>query len=564
MKPTLFIAVGAAALTLTACIDDKYDLSDVDTTAQFKVQDLTLPLNIEEITLADIITTEEDGNLKIINGQYVFTDNGTFSSNHVDIEPIHISAPTIAPLHDQIVASSRGEVVTYPVESSWAEFTYHTEDVSEYILDITQVRPQMTMRIDLSVDELRGSTGTMSFTDLQIKLPVGLKLTPNTGSYNPEDGILTVPSASTNTGVLTITALVDEINVPSEAAEFVASDNAFTFADKMRIVGGTLTLKSSEFPAVASQMTQTVEFTFSDLDAEAMSGRVYYTMSGFNIAPINLDGLPGFLTQPGTDLKLVNPQIYMTVTNPVGEFGLLSHAGMKLTPVRDGVAGTPAELDAGQFDIPATAGDGPYQFCLSPIAPTSFPSGYTDPTHVAFTSLANILSGDGMPQSINADIPDAGVYPQDVTDLRLGDLGDVEGTYVFYAPLAFGSGSLIRYSDTIDGWNDDTVDKITIQQLTVHATATNNTPFDVNISGYPINTSGAAANGVDILGGDVSAGAVNSPLTIYITGTVTHLDGITFTARLLNPTDSEVLTPTKGITLSNIKVTVTGNYTDKL
>lgn len=566
MKPTsLLRALAPAALLLTACVDDKYDLSDVDTTAQFKVQQLTLPLNLDEITLGDIISLDDDSNLKIINNQYVFTDDGTFSSDPINIEPIHVTAPDIDPLHDLINgAAAAGDVMEFPVESSWASFSYRTEDVSEYILDITSIKPQMTMRIDISVDELRGSTGAMNFTDLRIKLPEKLKLTPSAGSYNPADGILTVPSASTNTGMLTLSASVDEINVPSDAAVFDASTRTFSFSDQMRIEGGTLSLRRADHPSLASQMTLTVVFSFSDLTAEMMSGRVNYTMSGFDIAPIDLNDLPDFLSQPGTDIKLVNPQVYMTLNNPVGPFDLTAFAGLKLTPVRDDTPGTPLEVDGGKFTIPATAGVGPYQFCISPTATQTFPEGYTSPIHVPFTSLGDLLSGDGLPQSINVDIPDAGVSPQNVTDFKLGDLGAVDGSYLFYAPLAFGANSLIRYTDTTDGWNDEDVDKITINQMVVTATATNNTPFDVNISGYPVKVGGAAIGNVEILGADLPKGAVNRPITIYITGTVTHLDGITFTAALLNPADSEVLTPTEGIKLTNVKVTVTGNYTDEL
>ncbi|MCM1336992.1 MAG: hypothetical protein NC187_00600 [Candidatus Amulumruptor caecigallinarius] len=559
------LASASAAMLLTGCLDDKYDLSDVDTTAQFKVENLTLPLNLDEITLGDIIDPKEDGNLKIIDGQYVFTDDGTFASDPVNIDPIHITAPYIAPLHDLIQsAGASGDETTYPVESSWASFNYLSEDVSEYILDITQIVPQMTMRIDISVDELRGSTGTMRFTDLRIKLPVGLEMTPSAGSYNPADGILTVPSATTNTGVLTLTASIERINVPTEAASFVPSTRTFTFSDKMRIESGNLTLRASEQPGMAAQMTLTVDFSFSDLTAEMMSGRVYYTMSGFDIAPINLDDLPDFLSQSGTDIKLFNPQIYMTVNNPVGEFDLTSYAGLKLTPIREEQPGTALSIDNGTFDIPATEGNGPYQFCLSPALPQKYPEGYTSPIHVDFTTLGNILSGDGLPKTINVDIPDAGIAPQDVTDLQLGDLGAVDGKYLFYSPLAFASNSLIRYADTVDGWNDDTVDKITIQHMVVTATATNTTPFDVTISGNPIGVGGQPINNVDILGADLPKGAVNQPITLYITGTVTHLDGITFTASLRNPADSEVLTPTEGINLKNVKVTVTGNYTDEL
>lgn len=62
----------AAALPLLAgCVNDDYDLSDIDTTTRVSVNDLILPVNIDAITLGDVISVDEDSRIKpvIINGQ---------------------------------------------------------------------------------------------------------------------------------------------------------------------------------------------------------------------------------------------------------------------------------------------------------------------------------------------------------------------------------------------------------------------------------------------------------------------------------------------------------------
>lgn len=556
-----------AALGTTGCVDDKYDLSDIDTTAEFKVQDLVLPVNLDEIKLKDVLSLDDKSNLKIIDGEYVFTDDGSFVSAPVVVDPIDIEAPNIDALHERIEASSTGEVYKYPIASGWTSFEYRTSGVSEYILDITKIATRLKMSIDISVDELSGTSKSITVTDLRIKLPVGLTMSPSHGgTYNPKDGILTVPSATSSTGKLTITADVTSISVPSEAAQFVPASHLFTFDDRMRIVGGTLSLRRSDYPGVAlgSPMNMSVKFSFSSLHAEKFSGRLYYTFAGFDINPINLSNLPDFLKQPDTNITLQNPQIYLTLNNPVGPSKLDAYAGLALTPVRNNIAETPLTLDNGTFVIPHSAGKGPYSFCLSPAKPNVFASGFGNATHVPFTSLREILTGKGLPNKINVEINDAGVPPSDVTDFVLGSLGSVEGKYKFYAPLALGANSVIRYCDTEDGWNDDTVDKITIKKLEIHALATNDTPFDVNLSGYPIAVGGGRIDNVEVVGADLEKGANKKPITIYITGPVTHLDGITFTAALLSPDNTGTLTPNNGITLSDIRVTVSGSYVDKL
>ena len=45
-------ALIAALMTFSGCIDDDIDLENIDTTAEVKVVDLTVPLNLDEIKLS--------------------------------------------------------------------------------------------------------------------------------------------------------------------------------------------------------------------------------------------------------------------------------------------------------------------------------------------------------------------------------------------------------------------------------------------------------------------------------------------------------------------------------
>ncbi len=42
----------AAMLLLTGCMDDNYDLSNIDTTSEVKVNGLVLPVNVKPVTLS--------------------------------------------------------------------------------------------------------------------------------------------------------------------------------------------------------------------------------------------------------------------------------------------------------------------------------------------------------------------------------------------------------------------------------------------------------------------------------------------------------------------------------
>ena len=72
IKKALFLISAVSTLPfMTSCVDDKYDLSDIDTTVKVDVNHLTIPVNIDQIDLSSIIDLDEEDNIKVIDGQYV-------------------------------------------------------------------------------------------------------------------------------------------------------------------------------------------------------------------------------------------------------------------------------------------------------------------------------------------------------------------------------------------------------------------------------------------------------------------------------------------------------------
>ena len=90
---SLLVSSAVLSVMLTGCIDDSYDLSDIDTTAELKVKDLVLPLNIDDIVLSDIFDLEDNSRIKVVNGEYVIIEEGSFNSDEISIPDIHADAP---------------------------------------------------------------------------------------------------------------------------------------------------------------------------------------------------------------------------------------------------------------------------------------------------------------------------------------------------------------------------------------------------------------------------------------------------------------------------------------
>lgn len=87
-------------LALTACVDNDYDLSDVDTLVKIPVNNLTIPVNIEPIELDNIFNidyNDPDNVVHVVNGEYAVEKGGSFDSGDISVAPISFTSPTIAP-----------------------------------------------------------------------------------------------------------------------------------------------------------------------------------------------------------------------------------------------------------------------------------------------------------------------------------------------------------------------------------------------------------------------------------------------------------------------------------
>ena len=100
IKPLYQSAVALAALSLlTGCIDDSYDLSDVDTTTRVNINDLVLPVNIDPVTLGDVISIDPDSKIQTVSigGKefYALVQKGDFNSEPVAISGVAARQPSI-------------------------------------------------------------------------------------------------------------------------------------------------------------------------------------------------------------------------------------------------------------------------------------------------------------------------------------------------------------------------------------------------------------------------------------------------------------------------------------
>jgi hypothetical protein len=300
------------------------------------------------------------------------------------------------------------------------------------------------------------------------------------------------------------------------------------------------------------------------LRIKTFTGVINYSINGLNVPDVSLTDLPGMLTQTKTDIRLVNPQILLSIDNPMSEYGVSGTTGLAMTPVRNGVAGSVCKPDDnGTINIGVNGASGAYNLVLAPTMPTTVYGNLQDVAYQRFTSLSQLLSGNGLPTSIEIEMTDPKIANAHVKDFVLGNIGAVKGSYTFYAPLEFGAGTMITYTkDETDLGND--VKDITIEKMTVKATISNDLPMDVTFEIVPLDSNGNPID-VKIDGAQINAGTKNAQLTVTLTGEIKGLNGIRYTA-IATTAAGEVhpLSPSQCITISNATATISGHYDKKL
>lgn len=568
-------------LLLTGCVDKDYDLSDLDTTTDIRVDNLVLPVNLDAITLNDIFDIDSESKIQpiTINGQefYAVTEHGEINSQPINIPEFSVITPQIQPSvanFDLLPAISAKAAVTK------LSYDYNLRDFDSQSVEIKASGIDDAV---IQLDELKNTPtpvkitfaanlpdyATISFPELQLIIIKGLEFNnlPSNYKYNKTTGELNITDLLCVNNVATIDLTLSGIDLTLTNTSI--KDGNFSLKDHIDLVEGIMRAEIDpeqvgEGYTPSTSVAFTVTSSVGDFEATHVSGIVEYKLTGdqLNIAPVDLTGVPDFLNQDGTDIKLANPQIYLNLNNPVAPYNLYYQTGIEFTAVRESGSETFTPDNNKQIATRANYA-GPYNFLLSPENTSSpLPDYSTGLEHIPFTGLTDLLSGDGLPDQIEIKLIDPEVPRQKVVNFELGhDISSVSGSYDFIAPIALKNGSEIIYSDTKDGWSDDDLDKLMIEILSVEADVTSTIPMNATLTAYPIDKDGrtiASAKAETT----IPANAKDNHIVIKMQGPIKDLDGITFTARL-TPGSEEALAPSQTITLKNLKATVSGHYTLK-
>lgn len=591
-----FIMGAACCMALTGCIDNNYDLSDIDTTSEFQVKDLVLPVQLDPVTLSDIINVKDGDQIKevTINGKTFFAveETGEFESDGIEVNTFEADSDPLesktarfkingaAGLKKGAKRKADAASAYYLIERVQQNIDYEADGIDGSVRELTSLTYNpLSFVILLTSEKVTDNLGP-HLENLEIQLPKGLVLsnvTANGYTYNPSDyspatGVLHLGTIDVKGGKseIVITSTGIDLSSYDHPFKYDAGSNSGSFSLKsdFTIEDARLTFSTGSdlLALLGEEIDFTVDYQLTPLVATSIMGSIAYDLSGtgLDIDPIELDNLPDFLADPETNLILANPQIYLNLNNPVGEFGLGYQSGLEIISFRQ--EGDKTFNLGSEITVAGKSGQYNYLLAPDPAAVSDIPEDFaSNIIKMTYPDLGMILSGNGLPEKLDIKLIDPQIPVQKLTSpFQLGvELPGMKGTYRFLAPLALEGDSRIVYTKTEDGWWSDDLADLVITKLELSALVSSDLPLDATMAVYPLDKDGNRIQGLTIVPVELPANSQDREMVFSITGEIRNLDGVLITATV-TPDSQDALSPDQIITLKNIRVKVSGNYTREL
>lgn len=589
-----------ALLLLSGCMDDKYDLSDIDTTTRIRVNNLVVPLNLDAIKLDDVIDLGDNKNVKEVTDPegrkvYAITQTGTIDSDPITIAEILISPDDMEPSEVKLkmletipgVESS----VKYKMENMESTFNFTSTGVDESVKSIKAI--ETVKNIDMTVSLIVPSNIKLSKIDLEdveicfprnlynvdgstVQAKVGNTVV---GDYDPSTGIVQIKSyTATNTNKIDIDLICNKL-MPDSRDLTINSYRDLHFTGEMGVTdNGHVVLSSSAASGLPEEFDIRSEYALTAFNIKNFSGDIDYIVDGVDIDPIDLDDLPDFLDNDQNNVIMANPQIYLGATNTAAKYQAEGSATIAMKSEFN--SGLTNSTVSPEFVIGCNKGPVVYNIVLSPAGNDLKPlADYSENlTKYQFTGLKYILSAGndkpaGIPKTIDLSLDNPHFYgnvvrfPIEAPGLKKSEyeIPGITGDYEFFAPLAFDVNTNIIYSKVNNDWDSEDLKDLAVTRLKLDALAKSNLPAEVALTIYPINENeehlgrsqelllpALASEKISLV---IEAESEDNPIM--------GIHGLDYRAivRQLEKGAGEALSPDQTLELTDIRITVSGYYT---
>ncbi len=570
------MAMLSAAVSVTSCLNEDYDLTkDIDTNISID-GDISAPLGNSEFILvddflnlgndaADVLKTDSSGN-------YYISVTGRGTSSDVELPVLSFSDELVTD-GGYIARIKKSELPlpssgTVPAEQYTKHFNVSStpmtvnEDVPHEIRAVKDAEVSGVVNISLTV-----TTGKATLSDLIIDFPEYLEFADvkDAGlNFNPDGNLLTIKRPQIST-----MAKNYYLNVVGIDFDKIPSGQGFLPSQHKIVLNDEIKLSAFDVNAVLSDLGTTVEAIPNEIVADigiSISSLIVKTAlvkvdPDIVIDPFisNVGELPDFLSGDDVVLDLYNPVLKLNIDN---------HTPLKLNLNADIMSYKGADHriahvgNANGGEAIALTPSGMNRLYVSKTG-EGVPAGFASVVVPDFSSLISIV-----PDRIGVENIDVEAADEFVT-LTSGGRYNVVYDFELAAALAFGKDVKIVYSTDFTGWNEtfnpnDESFALEIRDADVKFDFVNMIPMTISLDAAAIDVDGNVIPGIKVtLNGDIPAGSVEKPstsaLTLNLEGSAEQmrkLDGLRLNLTGSDPgTMSGVcLNKNQGVQFKNMKI----------
>ena len=524
------VAMLSAAVSVTSCLNEDYDLTkDIDTNISID-GDISAPLGNSEFILVDDFLNLGNDDKDVLktdaSGNYYVSVTGRGTSSDVELPVFSFSDELVtdggytATIEKrELPLPSSGTVPDTPYTKHFnASSTPITinEDVPLEILAVKDAEVSGVVNVSLTV-----TAGKATLSDLIIDFPDYLEFADvkDDGlNFNPDGNILTIKSPQIHTLSKSI-----NLNVIGIDFEKIPSGQGFIPSQHKIVLNDEVKLSAFDVNAVLSDFGATVEVIPNEIVADidlSISSLIVKTAlvkvdPDIVIVPFisNVGSLPDFLSGDDVVLDLYNPVLKLNIDNCT-PFTLNLNADIMSYKGADHRTAHVGNANGGEA-ISLTP-SGMNRLYVSRTG-EDVPGGFASVVVPDFSSLFSIA-----PDRIGMENIDVEAADEFVT-LTSGARYNVVYDFEVAAALAFGKDVKIVYSTDFTGWNEtfnpnDESFALEVRDADVKFDFVNMIPMTISPDAAAIDVDGNVIPGIKVtLNGNIPAGSVEKPSTSALT-----------------------------------------------
>ena len=524
------MAMLSAAVSVTSCLNEDYDLTkDIDTNISID-GDISAPLGNSEFILVDDFLNLGNDAADVLkadaSGNYYVSVSGRGASSDVELPFLSFSDELVTDggyiariKKSELPLPSIGTVPATPYTKhfnvSSTPMTVN-EDVPHEIRAVKDAEVYGVVKISLMV-----TTGKATLSDLIIDFPEYLEFADvkDAGlNFNPDGNLLTIKSPQISTMVknyyLNVVG-IDFDKIPSGQG-FLPSQHKIVLNDEIKLSAFDVNAVLSDFgttvEAIPNEIVADIDISISSLIVKTALVKVDPDIV---IDPFisNVGELPDFLSGDDVVLDLCNPVLKLNIDNRTPlklnlNADIMSYKGAyhRTTHVGNANGGEAIMLTPSGMNrlYVSRTGEG-------------VPAGFASVVVPDFSSLISIV-----PDCIGVENIDVEAADEFVT-LTSGGRYNVVYDFELAAALAFGKDVRIVYSTDFTGWNEtfnpnDESFALEIRDADVKFDFVNMIPMTISLDAAAIDVDGNVIPGIKVtLNGDIPAGSVEKPSTSALT-----------------------------------------------